>query len=110
MKRTVFRKIEKTISPISGNEVKKHTVSDVIDFLKQQESGKKAMVLSPIHGFEKYGIQRQLELLRDQGYVRLFLDESSILIEDVIGNAPNNIEEAYLMIDRIKIDLSLIHI
>jgi len=102
--KVLFARVGKTISPISGKEVKKHTVSDVIDFLKKQETGKKAMVLCPIHGFEKYGIQRQLELLRDQGYVRLFLDESSILIEDVIGNAPNNIEEAYLMIDRIKID------
>ena len=102
--KVLFARVGKTISPISGNEVKKHTVSDVIDFLKKQETGKKAMVLCPIHGFEKYGIQRQLELLRDQGYVRLFLDETAILIEDVIEKSPKNIEESYLLIDRIKID------
>ena len=102
--KVLFARVGKTISPISGNEVKKHTVADVIDFLKQQESGKKAMVLSPILGFEKYGIQRQLELLRDQGYVRLFLEETAVLIEDVIETTPKNIEDAYLLIDRIKID------
>ena len=102
--KVLFARVGKTISPISGNEVKKHTVTDVIDFLKQQESGKKAMVLSPILGFEKYGIQRQLELLRDQGYVRLFLEETAVLIEDVIETPPKNIEDAYLLIDRIKID------
>ena len=102
--KVLFARVGKTISPISGKEVKKHTVADVIDFLKKQESGKKAMVLSPIHGFEKYGTQRQLELLRDQGYVRLFLDETAILIEDVIEKSPKNIEESYLLIDRIKID------
>ena len=102
--KVLFARVVKTISPISGNEVKKHTVTDVIDFLKQQESGKKAMVLSPILGFEKYGIQRQLELLRDQGYVRLFLEETAVLIEDVIETPPKNIEDAYLLIDRIKID------
>lgn len=102
--KVLFARVGKTISPISGNEVKKHTVTDVIDFLKQQESGKKAMVLSPILGFEKYGIQRQLELLRDQGYVRLFLEETAVLIEDVIETPPKNIEDAYLLVDRIKID------
>ena len=102
--KVLFARVGKTISPISGNEVKKHTVADVIDFLKQQESGKKAMVFSPILGFEKYGIQRQLELLRDQGYVRLFLEETAVLIEDVIETTPKNIEGAYLLIDRIKID------
>ena len=102
--KVLFARVGKTISPISGKEVKKHTVADVIDFLKKQETGKKAMVLSPILGFEKYGTQRQLELLRDQGYVRLFLDETAILIEDVIEKSPKNIEESYLLIDRIKID------
>ena len=102
--KVLFARVGKTISPISGNEVKKHTVADVIDFMKAQEEGKKAMILSPIHGFVKYGIQRQLEILRDQGYVRILLNDETLLIEDVIANTPKNIEEAFLLIDRIKIN------
>ena len=102
----LFARVGKTYSPISGLEVKKHTVSDVVDYLKDQEEGKRVMILAPIHGFTKYGIERQLNLLKDQGYVRLFLDKETLNIEDVLNDIPSNIENAYLLIDRIKIDFS----
>ena len=102
----LFARVGKTISPVSGDEVKKHTVSDVIDFLKKQGEGKRAMILAPIMGFEKYGIDRQLKLLKDQGYARLYLNNETLDIEDVINNIPPNIEKAYLLVDRIKIDFS----
>ena len=102
----LFARIGKTYSPISGNEVKKHTVSDVVDFLKTEGDGKRTMILAPIMGFEKYGVERQLTLLKDQGYVRLFLNNETLDIEDVLQNIPTNIEKAYLLVDRIKIDFS----
>ncbi len=102
----LFARVGKTYSPISGLEVKKHTVSDVVDYLKDQEEGKRVMILAPIHGFTKYGIERQLNLLKDQGYVRLFLDKETLNIEDVLNDIPSNIENAYLLIDRIKINFS----
>ena len=69
----LFARVGKTFSPISGLEVKKHTVAEVVDFFKTHE-GQRAMILAPIIGFKKYGIERQLNLLKDQGYVRLFLN------------------------------------
>jgi excinuclease ABC subunit A len=102
----LFARVGKTISPISGDEVKKHTVSNVIDFLKKEGEGKRAMILAPIMGFEKYGIDRQLKLLKDQGYARLYLNNETLDIEDVLNNIPPNIEKAYLLVDRIKIDFS----
>lgn len=101
----LFARVGKTFSPISGLEVKKHSVSDVVDFFKTHE-GKRAMILAPILGFKKYGIERQLNLLKDQGYVRLFLNKETLDIEEVLKNIPTNIEDAYLLIDRIKIDFS----
>lgn len=101
----LFARVGKTFSPISGLKVKKHSVSDVVDFLKTHE-GKRAMILAPILGFKKYGIERQLNLLKDQGYVRLFLNKETLDIEEVLKNIPTNIEDAYLLIDRIKIDFS----
>lgn len=102
----LFARVGKTISPVSGLEVKKHTVSDVIDFLKTQEQGIRAMILSPICGFKKYGIERQLNLLKDQGYVRLFLEKETLTIEDVLKAIPSTIEKAYLLVDRIKVDFT----
>ena len=60
----LYARIGKTISPISGNTVKKHSVTDVINFLRTLEEGTKAYIVCPIPGFQKYGINRQLDLLK----------------------------------------------
>ena len=96
----------KTISPISGNEVKKHAVSDVVDFLRQQEQGARCIILAPLAGFKKYGIERQLTLLKQQGYVRLFHNEEFLSIDELATAPPSGIEDALLVIDRISIDFS----
>ena len=79
----LFARVGKTIDPESSEEVKKHNVQDVLNLLKEQKSGEKAMILAPILGFEKYGIERQLKLLFDQGYARLYLKGETISLEDV---------------------------
>jgi excinuclease ABC subunit A len=100
----LFAKVGKTYSPISGNEVKKHTVFDVISFLKTLENGSKVMLLAPINGFEKYGVERQLAILKDQGFVRLFIKNEVVEIEELLAAIPSKIENAYLLVDRIKTD------
>ena len=97
----LFARVGKTISPVSGLEVKKHTVSDVIDFLIKQTEGTKAYILAPIQSFEKYGTERQLTLLKDQGYARLFLNDEIIDLEN-IDPSIKNIENARILVDRIK--------
>ena len=97
----LFARVGKTTSPISGLEVKKHTVSDVIDFLIAQPEGTKAYILAPIQSFKKYGTERQLTLLRDQGYARLFLSEEILDLEN-IDSSIANISEARILVDRIK--------
>ncbi len=102
----LFARVGRTFSPITGNEVKKHTVTDAVEFLKSLPENSRVMILSPICGFQKYGIERQLTLLKDQGYVRLLLNRETIDIEDTLNNIPSTIEEAYLLIDRIKLNFS----
>jgi excinuclease ABC subunit A len=104
--KVLFTRIGKTISPISGNEVKKHTVSDVVDFLRKQESGDRCLILAPLVGTETYGTEKRLELLKQQGYVRLFIGNEFVMVDDAISNVPKNIKEAFLVIDRISIDFS----
>ncbi len=105
--KVLFTRMGRTYSPISGNEVKKHTVADVVDFLRQQKTNDKCLLLSPLEGFKKYGNQRQLEILKQQGYVRLFLNDDFVLIEDALTAVPKDVENALLVVDRISIDFSI---
>ncbi len=105
--KVLFTRMGTTYSPISGNEVKKHTVANVVDFLRQQQPNDKCLLLAPLEGFEKYGNQRQLEILKQQGYVRLFLNDDFVLIEDALTTVPKDVEKALLVVDRISIDFSV---
>jgi len=105
--KVLFSRFGKTYSPISGKEVKKNNVTDVIDFLKTFETDEKAVILAPLHGFEKYGTERQLEILKQQGYVRLYFKNEFLLIDDAIENTPKGIEKSELVVDRISIDFSI---
>jgi len=104
--KVLFSRIGKTISPISGKEVKKDNVADVIDFFRKKEKGSRQIILAPLKGWKKYGSDRQLDILKKQGYVRLFLNEEFILIDDVLKDIPKNIAKAMLVIDRIAIDFA----
>ncbi len=97
----LFARVGKTIDPETGEEVKKHNVQDVLNLLKSKGPEEKAMILAPILGFQKYGTERQLKLLFDQGYSRLFLNGETINLEDIQKEAPKNIESAALLVDRI---------
>ena len=104
--KVLFARIGKTYSPISGDEVKKHTVTDVVDYLRTLKTGARSVILAPLAGFEKYGNERQLEILKQQGYVRLYHKGDFVLIEDIIAKTPKDINQSLLVVDRIKIDFS----
>ena len=99
----LFARVGRSFSPISGNEVKKHSVSDVVDYLKTLPEGEKALIVCSINGFEKYGVERQLDLLKQQGYIRLLLNNEIIDLEETIANHPKGIENALLVIDRLSV-------
>ena len=99
----LFARVGRTISPISGNEVKKHSVSDVVDYLKTLPEGEKALIVCSINGFEKYGVERQLDLLKQQGYIRLMLNNEILDLDETIANHPKGIENALLVIDRLSV-------
>lgn len=97
----LFARVGKTYSPISGQEVKKHRVTDVVNFLQNQPEGTRAYILAPIPSFDKYGVERQLKLLVDQGYARLWLNNEVVDLTEV-NEATDQIQTACLLIDRVK--------
>ena len=98
--KVLFARIGKTISPISGEEVKKHTVDDVISKINQFEDGTRLFILAPITSFEKYGIEKQIELLKEQGYSRVLINDTAFDLVDLLPTTPQIIE-AKIIIDRI---------
>ncbi|MDM9631856.1 excinuclease ABC subunit UvrA [Robiginitalea aurantiaca] len=67
----LYARIGKTYSPISGNEVVKHRVSDVVDYVLSQEKDRRFLLLAPITISDDRDIQKSLDLLSKQGYARI---------------------------------------
>ena len=87
--RLLFARIGHTYSPISGQEVKKHSTEDIIQCVQQFQPGTKFVVMAPIHPVEGRTLERQLQMFVQNGYVRdIKLQTSNI----------------YLVIDRLSVD------
>ena len=102
--RLLYGRIGKTISPISGTEVKKHTIEDVISTIGKYDEGTRIAVVAPICLPEKRKFATQLEVLLKGGYSRLLKGYEFILIEDIINNCDiANAQDYKLVIDRLAL-------
>lgn len=97
----LFARIGRTFSPISGEEVKKDSVSDVIDFIKQQKKGSVFLLRAPL-SFEKEHFSALLNQLKVSGFTRLEINGNIAGIEDLesFGFVPENDMDIHLVIDR----------
>ena len=96
----LFARVGKTYSPISGNEVKKHTVSDVIDQVKTFEAGIRLLLLAPIQVPEDREPIKVAQLFSKQGYARLKFRDNVYRIDQV----PEDLERSFeLIVDRIVV-------
>ncbi|MEC7771989.1 MAG: excinuclease ABC subunit UvrA [Bacteroidota bacterium] len=94
----LYARIGKTISPISGKEVKKHTVTDVIDYIKELNERDKLLLLAPITISHEREPLKSLELFSKQGYARIKYKGEVIRIDQ----APEDIGREFdLVVDRI---------
>lgn len=80
----LYARIGKTISPVSGKEVKKHTVTDVVNFVLSHDEGTKFMILTPLILPEDRTLKEELELLLQKGYSRVIADGTPIFLEDLL--------------------------
>lgn len=94
----LYARIGRTISPISGNEVKKNTVTDVINYIKPLNLGTKLLLLAPITIKEDREPLKSLELFSKQGYARIKYNGEVIRIDQ----APKDIGRSFdLVVDRV---------
>lgn len=82
--RLLYARIGKTYSPLSGSLVKKHEVSDVMDFIKSFDDGEKCILSIPIENKYDRTIGDDLSLLLQKGYTRVFYKNQLKHIEDIL--------------------------
>lgn len=87
--RLLFSRIGHTFSPISGQEVKRHTTEDVVECMLRHPEGTRFMVLCPIRLPEGRSLRQQLEMYIQSGFVRLLTPEGEVVrIEDYLESVP----------------------
>jgi excinuclease ABC subunit A len=101
----LFARIGKTFSPVSGREVKKDSVTDVVNFIETLPADKRILICSPFIQVDKYGAERALKLLSDQGYSRLMIDKEIVSIGDLKHEDIKTSKDSYIVIDRVVTQL-----
>ncbi|NER16483.1 excinuclease ABC subunit UvrA [Spongiivirga citrea] len=96
----LFARIGKTYSPVSGKEVRKHTASDVLDFVKTFDTSEKLLLLSPIILEEGRKLDDKLKVLLQQGYARILYANAVSRIEE-FDTKKVDVSKLFLVVDRI---------
>ena len=93
----LYARVGKTISPISGNEIKKDSVNSVLDYVKKLNIGDKFLIMIKLEPPKGLNLKDYLSLYSKQGFARIEIDEKILLIDDFDNR---NFKKAYLVIDR----------
>ncbi|HEY8401770.1 MAG TPA: excinuclease ABC subunit UvrA [Cytophagaceae bacterium] len=102
----LFARVGHTYSPVSGNEVKKDTVTDVVNFINSHDNGTRVQILSPL--ILKKGRKKdyELQLLLQKGFTRVSIGSSIHFIEELLQNTAElkKAQEIFILIDRVVVE------
>ena len=116
--RLLYARIGRTYSPISGQEVKKHSTEDIVQQMLSYQKGTKFVVMAPIHLSEDCTLEQQLKAYQMEGYARISLPPSPshrggseetqfVRIDDYLESLPQSADDGeglYLVVDRMSVD------
>ena len=115
--RLLYARIGRTYSPISGQEVKKHSTEDIVQQMLQYQKGTKFVVMAPVRIPEGRTLEQQLKAYVLEGYARLFVDRDFVRIDEWLesnktheshksheANKSHEAHKPYLIIDRLSVD------
>lgn len=98
----MFARIGRTYSPISGVEVKRHSVSDVVDHIYTFPDETRIILYAPLNYCQEHPLRPQLEMLQQEGFMRIAVDGKITRIDDFLASdAPDG--ETRLLVDRIQV-------
>jgi excinuclease ABC subunit A len=100
----LFARIGKTYSPVSGMQVRRDTVSDVVHYVNSLKPGTKFIILSPVNKQADKTFKKQLELLSQQGFTRVKQNDTIYRIDEFIDNPFSVTEKIYIVIDRLSVN------
>ena len=109
--RLLFARIGRTYSPISGQEVKKNSVEDIIACTHTYSDGTKFMVLAPLHVSEGRTVEKQMEMYLQEGYGRVLFCGKPVRIDDLLEQVKTEADgwlekhraDIYLIVDRMSV-------
>ena len=112
--RLLYARIGLTFSPVSGQEVRKHSTEDILNKVMEFGEGTSFMILAPFHVISGRTAEKQLEMYLQEGYTRIMTGSEVIRIEDlfsanneqnssVLADLEKNISSTFLVIDRLRV-------
>ncbi|MHA7130637.1 excinuclease ABC subunit UvrA [Algoriphagus namhaensis] len=99
----LFSRVGKTFSPNSGDEVKHHTVSDIVDYIQSFAEGTKVMISCPLQVQKGRKTQDELELLLQKGYTRVLVDGEVYFVEELLEEKKIPKGNYEILIDRASV-------
>lgn len=115
----LFARAGKTYSPVSGKEVKRDTVTDVVDFINKQTYGTRVMVACPLKVTKGRKLADELNLLLSKGFARVLMEGEVKFIEELLTPTPHSgegkrkkatlkmdAEQVEILIDRAAVNAS----
>ena len=106
--RLLYATIGRTYSPVSGQEVRRHTAEDVVRTALSHEAGTRYVVLAPLRVAQGRTLRRQLEMEMQEGYARIYTEGDFARIDDYMETLSEEDDgkdkTLYLVIDRGSVD------
>ncbi|NMH26818.1 excinuclease ABC subunit UvrA [Flavobacterium silvaticum] len=98
----LYARVGRTFSPVSGGEVKKDTVSDVIDSVKKYTEGTRLLLLAPVHLEKGRAIEDKLKVLLQQGFSRVLVGDETIRLDEIEQHRLDD-KNVLIVIDRVVV-------
>lgn len=99
----MYARIGRTYSPISGVEVKRHSVSDVVDYIYGFDDGTRITLYAPLLLDADHALRPQLEMLHQEGFMRIAVKGTIVRIEDFLASQADDETDVTLLVDRITV-------
>lgn len=111
--RLLYARIGRTFSPQTGEEVKKHQVSDVVDFIFSHADGAKVQIFAPFSGkYSDRTVAQELQILMQKGFTRIVWQGNILAIQDLLEEKPKWTQQTlkkikgkdgFILIDRFSV-------
>lgn len=102
----LYARVGKTYSPVTGKLVKRHSVTDVVDFVNTLSNDTRCLILSRLVIPKDRTLEKHLDLLNQQGFSRILVNNVIIKIADFEAKKAKKTDTIYLLIDRIVVDIT----